>query len=62
MLKFKQKPKTKPLNDIELLYYRLEEILKQMLIVWAKESVAVRTISGTKSGTLRRKKKKNNKK
>lgn len=32
---------------------KLEEIFKLMLVVWAKESIALKTISGQKSGTFR---------
>lgn len=37
-------------NQNETLYQPLEAILKQMLRVWAKENVAIRNISGKKSG------------
>lgn len=31
---------------------KLEEIFKLMLVIWAKEGIALKTISGQKSGTL----------
>lgn len=31
---------------------KLEEIFKLMLVVWAKEGIALKTISGQKSGRL----------
>lgn len=37
-------------NESETIYRPLETILKQMLRVWAKENVAIRNISGKKSG------------
>lgn len=48
----KSKPKSNSLNSKEMLYYDLETILKQMLIVWAKQSIALQNISGKKSGKL----------
>lgn len=46
--KFKQKHG--PPYTSEMLYQNLEAIIKQMLRVWAKENVAIRSISGIKSG------------
>lgn len=46
--KFKQKHS--PAYTSEMLYQNLESIIKQMLRVWAKENVAIRSISGIKSG------------
>lgn len=37
-------------NKQETVYQPLEAILKQMLRVWAQENVAIRNISGKKSG------------
>lgn len=37
-------------NEDDTIYRPLEAILKQMLRVWAKENVAIRNISGKKSG------------
>lgn len=46
--KLKQKPS--PQYTSEMIYQNLEAIIKQMLRVWAKESVAIRSVSGIKSG------------
>lgn len=61
MFKCSQKSKLNPQYSKEMLYRRLEIILKQMLIVWAKQSVAIRNISGMKSGNHSKKKLASNK-
>lgn len=53
MLKCK-KSKSSSQNEQELLYRRLESILKQMLLVLAKESVALNTISGKNCGNSKK--------
>lgn len=50
MLKGNKKLKANPQYTSEMLYRHLELILKQMLRVWATETIAVRKISGLKSG------------
>lgn len=37
-------------NATESLRSRLEDILKQMLVVWAQEGVALKSVTGKKSG------------
>lgn len=37
-------------NANESLRSRLEDILKQMLVVWAQEGVALKSVTGRKSG------------
>lgn len=37
----------------EMLYRHLEAILKQMLLVWTKECIAIYKISGKKSGNIK---------
>lgn len=53
----KSKPKPNSLNSKELLYQHLETIIKQMLRVWAKQSIAIQNISGKKSGKIIKRKK-----
>lgn len=50
MLKFTNKLKPTSQSEQELLYHRLELILKQMLLVLAKENVALNKVSGKKNG------------
>lgn len=52
MLKHNVKPKSTSQTEQELLYRRLELILKQMLMVLAKESVALSKVSGKSCGNL----------